>query len=44
MTARNGCAEWHGNVQDGAVTATVSNGAFQRHHTHPGRAAMNQER
>jgi hypothetical protein len=29
MTARNDSAEWHGNVQDGAGTVTVSNGAFQ---------------
>ena len=29
MTARNGSAEWHGNVQDGAGTATVGNGVFQ---------------
>jgi osmotically inducible protein OsmC len=29
MTARNGSAEWHGNVQDGAGTVTVGNGVFQ---------------
>src|SRR5260370_39039904 len=29
MTAGNGRAEWHGNVQDGAGTVTVGNGVFQ---------------
>ena len=29
MTARNGSAEWHGNVADGAGTVTVGNGVFQ---------------
>ena len=29
MTARNGSAEWHGNVQDGAGTVIVGNGVFQ---------------
>ena len=29
MTARNGSAEWHGNVRDGAGTVTVGNGVFQ---------------
>jgi hypothetical protein len=29
MTARNGSAEWHGNVQGGAGTVTVGNGVFQ---------------
>ncbi len=29
MTARNGSAEWHGNVQDGAGTVTVGDGVFQ---------------
>ena len=29
MTARNGSAELHGNVQDGAGTVIVGNGVFQ---------------
>src|SRR5260370_17336178 len=29
MTAGNGRAEWHGNVQDGAGTVTVGNGVFE---------------
>jgi hypothetical protein len=28
MTARNGSAERHGNVQDGAGTVTVGNGVL----------------
>jgi hypothetical protein len=29
MTARNGSAEWHRNVANGAGTVTVGNGVFQ---------------
>ena len=29
MPARNGSAEWHGNIQDGAGTVTIGNGIFQ---------------
>lgn len=29
MNARNGSAEWHGNVESGSGTVTVGNGVFQ---------------
>jgi osmotically inducible protein OsmC len=29
MTARNGSAEWHGDVQSGSGTVTVGNGVFE---------------
>jgi osmotically inducible protein OsmC len=29
MTARNGSAEWHGNVESGSGTITVGNGVFE---------------
>jgi osmotically inducible protein OsmC len=29
MTARNGSAEWHGNVESGSGTVTVGDGVFE---------------
>ena len=46
MTARNGGAEWHGNVQDGAETPPSATESFNATTPTHGRApaAMNQER
>jgi osmotically inducible protein OsmC len=39
MTARNGSAEWHGNVQGGSGTVTVGDGVFQGPYSYESRFA-----
>jgi osmotically inducible protein OsmC len=37
MTARNGSAEWHGDVRNGTGTVTVGDGVFQGAFSHESR-------
>jgi osmotically inducible protein OsmC len=39
MTARNGSAEWRGNLEDGSGTVTVGNGVFEGAYSYGSRFA-----
>jgi len=39
MTARNGSADWHGNVQSGSGTITVGDGVFEGAYSYESRFA-----
>jgi osmotically inducible protein OsmC len=39
MTARNGSAEWHGNLENGSGTVTVGDGVFEGAYSYESRFA-----